>query len=82
MEDMMVYAKVAALLGGALCMAIGTIAPAIGQGMTVSKAIENIGKYPESASKISFLAYAGLAVIETSAIYALVISLVLIFLKG
>ncbi len=79
---MMVYAKIAALLGSAICMAVGTIAPAIGQGLTAAKACENMGKYPESAEKIRAMAIFGIIAIETSAIYALLISLLLLFLKG
>lgn len=72
------YVKAAAFLGAAICMGIGTVGPAIGQGMIGAKACESIGKNPENASKISSAMFIGLVIVETSAIYALVISLMLI----
>jgi F-type H+-transporting ATPase subunit c len=71
-------AKVAAFVGAAFVMAIGSMAPAYGQAMVASKALENIGKYPQSTKDITFVLYASLAVIESSAIYALLISFMLI----
>lgn len=71
--------KVAAFIGAAITMAIGTIGPAIGQGMVGTKACEMIGKNPENASKIRTAMLISMTLIETSAIYALLISLLLIF---
>ena len=72
------YAKAAAFLGAAIAMGIGTLGPAIGQGMIGAKACENIGKYPESASKIYNTMLFAMIIVETSAIYALLISFMLI----
>jgi len=78
--DGIYYAKAAAYLGAAIAMGIGAIGPAIGQGLIGMKACENIGKYPESYSKIRGTMFIAMTVIETSAIYALLIALLLIFL--
>ncbi|MCX5922715.1 MAG: ATP synthase F0 subunit C [Candidatus Dependentiae bacterium] len=78
MEDQ-VYAKVAAYMGAALVMGIGSIGPALGQGLIGMKACENIGKYPESSGKISQTMMIAMGLVETSAIYALLIALLLIF---
>ena len=43
--------KVAAFLGAAFTMAIGTVGPALGLGMIGRQACDSIGKYPESAGK-------------------------------
>lgn len=72
------YAKVAAFLGAAFAMGIGTIGPALGQGLVASKAVENMGKYPEMSNKIRTTMFLALGIIETSAIYAFVIAMVLI----
>lgn len=80
MEDMYIaYIKIAAFIGAAFAMGIGTIGPAIGQGMIGSKACENIGKYPESSGQIRTTMFLGMGIVETSAIYAFLISLFLIF---
>lgn len=75
------YVEIAAYLGAAFVMAIGTIGPALGQGLIGSKAVENIGKYPESAGKIQTSMIISMSFVETSAIYALLIAIILLFIK-
>lgn len=58
-------------------IAIGGIAPAIAIGMTASKAMESIGRNPESADKIFVPMLLGMAFAEAIAIYALVITFIL-----
>lgn len=72
-------AKAAALFGAAFAMSVGSIGPAIGQGMIGSKACESIGKYPESAGKVRLVMTIAMAFVESSAIYAFLIALLLIF---
>jgi len=74
--------KAAAYIGAAFAIGIGTIGPAFGQGMIGSKACENMGKYPESANKIRTTMLLAMGIIESSAIYALIISILLIFYSG
>ncbi|MDP3740875.1 MAG: ATP synthase F0 subunit C [bacterium] len=58
-------------------IAIGGIAPAIAIGKTASKAMESIGRNPESADKIFVPMLLGMAFAEAIAIYALVITFIL-----
>jgi F-type H+-transporting ATPase subunit c len=67
-------AKAAAAIAAALAMGIGSLMPAYGQGIVGAKACENIGKYPESARDIRNAMMMAMGMIETSAIYALLIS--------
>ena len=76
-----VMVKAAAFLGAAIAMGIGSIAPAYGQGLIGAKACENIGKYPESADKIRMTMMIAMGIVESCAVYALLISLLLIFLN-
>lgn len=73
------YAKAAAFFGAAIAMGIGSIGPALGQGAIGMKACENIGKFPESASKIRTTMMIGMAVVESEAIYCMLISGALIW---
>lgn len=73
------YAKAAAFLGAALAMGIGSIGPALGQGLIGMKACENIGKYPESSAQIRTTMMIAMGLVETAAIYALLIAGALIF---
>ena len=70
----------------ALIIAIGFGVPvavlsgAIAQGKAASSALEGIARQPEAAGKIQTAMIIGLALIESLVIYALLISLILLFL--
>ena len=72
------YVKVAACFGAAMSIGLGTLGPSLAQGSVGSKACENIGKYPESAEAIRGAMLAALVFIETSAVYALLIAILII----
>jgi len=72
--DGIYYAKAAAFIAAAIAMGLGTIGPALGQGLVGMKACENLGKYPESGSQIRTTMILALGLIETVAIYALLIA--------
>lgn len=56
-----------------MTIAIGGIAPALAIGRIVSKAMESIGRNPESANKLFVPMLLGAAFAEAIAIYALVV---------
>ena len=62
------------IMAKALAIAVGGFAPALAIGMTASKAMESIGRNPESASKILVPMLLSCAFAEAIAIYALVIA--------
>lgn len=70
----------------ALVLAIGFGVPvavlsgAIGQGKAASSALEGIARQPEAAGKIQTAMIIGLALIESLVIYALLVSLILLFI--
>ena len=67
-------------LAAGLCMGIGAIGPAIGEGNAVGKALEGMARQPEMAGTLRTNMILGCAVTETTGIYSLVISLLLIFM--
>ena len=67
-------------LGAAICMGVGAIGPAIGEGIAVGKALEGMARQPEMAGTLRTNMILGCAVTETTGIYSLVISLLLIFM--
>ena len=69
---MLAHASIVALAKG-LTMAIGTIGPAFAIGRLVAKAMESIGRNPESAGKLFVPMLLGAAFAEAIAIYALVV---------
>ena len=66
-------------LGAALCMGIGAIGPALGEGNAVGKALEGMARQPETASTLRTNMILGCAVTETTGIYSLVIALLILF---
>ncbi|HYE60003.1 MAG TPA: ATP synthase F0 subunit C [Candidatus Kapabacteria bacterium] len=64
-------------LAKAFTMAIGGIGPAVAIGRIVAKAMESIGRNPESAGKIFVPMLLGAAFAEAIAIYALVVAFTL-----
>lgn len=61
-------------LPAALAIAVGALGPALGIGLIGMKAMEAIGRNPESSSKILPAMLLGMAFAEAIAIYALVIA--------
>ena len=70
-----------ALLGAGIAMIAG-VGQGIGQGIAAGKAAEAIGRNPDAAGKVRSVLVLGVALAETTGICALVISILLIFLKG
>ena len=71
----------AKMLGAGLCMGLGAIGPAIGEGNAVGKALEAMARQPEMAGNLRTNMILGCAVTETTGIYSLVISLLILFLN-
>ena len=76
------WVKVAACVAAGLCMGIGSMGPSLGQGFIGGKACESIGKRPENAGLITRTMVVALAFVESSAIYALIVALLLMFVIG
>jgi F-type H+-transporting ATPase subunit c len=62
-----------------LTIAFGTIGPALAEGRAVSQALSAIAQQPDAAGTITRTLFVGLAMIESTAIYCFVVSLILIF---
>lgn len=69
-----------AALGAGIAMIAG-IGAGIGQGIAAGKGAEAVGRQPEAEGKIRTMMLLGQAVAETTGIYALVIAILLLFLK-
>ena len=64
-------------LAKAIAIGVGGIGPAIGIGLIASKAMESIGRNPDSADKLFVPLLLGMAFAEAIAIYALVVTFTL-----
>ena len=82
MEFNAYFLKAICALGAGLCMGIGAIGPAIGEGNAVSKALEGMARQPESAGNLRTNMILGCAITETTGIYSLLISFLILFATG
>lgn len=67
------------LLAASICMGLGAIGPGIGEGIVASKALEAMGRNPEMSDKLFSNMIVAMAITESTAIYSLVISLIILF---
>ncbi len=71
--------QIVSIVAAALAVAFGSIGPALAEGRAVAAAMDAISRQPESAGTLSRTLFVGLAMIETMAIYCLVIALLVLF---
>jgi F-type H+-transporting ATPase subunit c len=67
------------IIGAVVAVTIGSIMPALSEGRAIVAAMEGIARQPEAAGSLSRTLFVGLAMIETMAIYCLVVALLLLF---
>jgi F-type H+-transporting ATPase subunit c len=80
MEDLSLIGMISVITAG-LTIAIGSIGPALGQGRAVSQALISIAQQPDESNTITRTLFVGLAMIESTAIYCFVVSMILIFVN-
>jgi F-type H+-transporting ATPase subunit c len=62
-----------------LTIAVGSIAPALGEARAAAQALASIAQQPDEANTITRTLFVSLAMIESTAIYCFVVALILIF---
>jgi F-type H+-transporting ATPase subunit c len=70
---------VISIFSAALAVGLGAIGPGLGEGRAVAAAMDAIARQPEAAGTISRTLFVGLAMIETMAIYCLVVALLVLY---
>jgi F-type H+-transporting ATPase subunit c len=70
---------VASIVTAGITMAIGSIAPALGEGRALAQALQAIAQQPDEANTITRTLFVGLAMVESTGIYCLVIAMILLF---
>jgi F-type H+-transporting ATPase subunit c len=69
----------ASVITAGLTIGIGAIGPALGEGRSVAQALSSLAQQPDEANRITRTLFVGLAMIESTAIYAFVVSMILLF---
>jgi F-type H+-transporting ATPase subunit c len=80
MDSIGIVGMVSIITAG-LTIAIGSIGPALGQGRAVAQALSSIAQQPDEANTITRTLFVGLAMIESTAIYCFVVSMILLFVN-
>jgi F-type H+-transporting ATPase subunit c len=78
MTDMTWFTSLSTV-AAALAIAVGVLGPAVAMGRAVGQALDAIARQPEAERAIVRTLFIGLAMIESLAIYCLVIVLIILF---
>jgi F-type H+-transporting ATPase subunit c len=72
-------AEMLSIIAAAVAVSVGAIGPAFAEGRAIAAAMEAMARQPEASGTISRTLFVGLAMIETMAIYCLVVALLLLY---
>ena len=78
MTDIHAFSLVSTVVA-ALAIALGVFFPAMAMGRAIAAALDALARQPEAEKSISRTLFIGLAMIESLAIYCLVIALIILF---
>jgi F-type H+-transporting ATPase subunit c len=78
MDNATFVATTSILLAG-LTTGFGTLGPALAEGRAVATALSALAQQPDASATITRTLFVGLAMIESTAIYCFVVSMILIF---
>jgi len=78
MEAVELIGAVSIVVAG-LTIALGSIAPALGEARALAQALQAIAQQPDQSNTLTRTLFVGLAMVESTAIYCLVVALILIF---
>lgn len=77
--DNLGWTGIVSIITAGLTIAIGAVAPAIGEGLALANAMRALAQQPDKSNTITRTLFIGLALVESTAIYCFVVSMILIF---
>lgn len=77
--DSATYIAIASIVTAGFTIALGSIGPALGEGIAVARALTSLAQQPDASATITRTLFVGLAMIESCAIYCFVLSMILVF---
>ena len=77
--DTMTSIAVASIVTAGMTISVGSIGPALAEGRAVATALTSLAQQPDASPTITRTLFVGLAMIESTAIYCFVVSMILIF---
>ena len=73
------FIAAASIISAGLCIGIGSIGSAIGECRALSSALTAMAQQPDESNTITRTLFVGLAMVESTAIYCFVVSMILLF---
>ncbi|QDU39037.1 ATP synthase subunit c [Maioricimonas rarisocia] len=77
--DQQTWVAVASVISAGLTIGLGSIGSALGEGRALAQALSSIAQQPDEAATITRTLFVGMAMVESTAIYCFVVSMILIF---
>jgi F-type H+-transporting ATPase subunit c len=77
--DLVALIGMASVITAGLTIGIGAIGPALGEGRAAASALSSIAQQPDETNSITRTLFVSLAMIESTAIYCFVVSMILLF---
>ena len=78
MDTATIVAAISIFTAG-ITIALGSIGPALGEGRAVAQALSALAQQPDESNAITRTLFVGLAMVESTAIYCFVITIILLF---
>lgn len=79
--DSITAIAIASILISGFTITIGTIGPALAEGKAVAAALASLSQQPDASSVITRTLFVGLAMVESTAIYCFVVTMIIIFVN-
>jgi F-type H+-transporting ATPase subunit c len=77
--DSLTIVAAASIIAAGLAIGLGAVGPGIGEGIALGQALTAIAQQPDMAGTITRTLFVGIAMVESTAIYALVVAMIILF---
>ena len=77
--DSMTMIAVASIVVAGITISFGCLGPALAEGRAVATALSALAQQPDASATITRTLFVGLAMIESTAIYCFVVSMIIVF---
>ena len=73
------WIAITSIVTSGITVALGSVGPALGEGRALAQALDALARQPDAAPAVTRTRVVGLAMVESTAIYCLVVALILLF---
>ncbi|MDN4502661.1 F0F1 ATP synthase subunit C [Alteromonadaceae bacterium BrNp21-10] len=77
--DSLTYISIVSIITAGITISFGALGPALAEGRAVATALSALAQQPDASSTITRTLFVGLAMIESTAIYCFVVSMIVLF---